>query len=82
MVNIDVPREKGHNLVIFSVRKKFLNFIMLRIQREIQWYHQILCFIALLLSTLKKDFEQKRVTLRLSTLEKNIKTKSLISHLF
>jgi len=38
---------------------------MLRIQPEIQWYHQILCFIALLLSIFKNDFEQKRVTLSL-----------------
>ena len=82
LFDVDVSREKGHNLVIFSVRKKFLNFIMLRIQREIQWYHQILCFIALLLSILKKDFEQKRVTLRLWTLEKKIQSKSLISQSF
>ena len=52
---------------------------MLRIQQEIQWYHQILCFIALLLSILKNDFEEKADTLRLSTFEKNIKSKSLIS---
>jgi len=65
LVNIDVSQEIGHNLVFISVKNKFLNFIMLRIQQEIQWYHQILCFIALLLSILKKDFEQKCVTLRL-----------------
>ena len=55
---------------------------MLKIQRGFQWYHQILCFIALLLSILKNDFEEKPDTLRLSTFEKNIKSKSLISQSF
>ena len=49
LVNIDASWEKGHNWVIFSARNKFLYFIMLKIQQGIQWYHQILYFIAPLL---------------------------------
>ena len=79
---VHVSQKNGYNLVIFSAKKMFLNFFLHKIQWGIQWYHQILCFIALLLSILKKDFEQKRVTLRLWTLEKNIKSKSLIFQLF
>ena len=49
LVNIDASWEKGHNRVFFSARNKFLYFIMLKIQQGIQWYHQILSFIAPLL---------------------------------
>ena len=44
--------------LFFQLEISFSIFIMLRIQQGIQWYHQILCFIALLLSILKKDFEK------------------------
>ena len=54
LVNIDASWEKGHNWVIFSARNKFLYFIMLKIQQGIQWYHQILSFIAPLLRKRQK----------------------------